>query len=83
MIAPQMKALVDLCHDADLRLAAQGAMLDRTFDLHNDLTDWATNTEHDEAAMEVMAILDQYTTVPVEPNITLTDSQVLSPETAA
>jgi hypothetical protein len=29
-------------------------------DLHNDLNEWAVNTEHDRAAEEVMAILDQY-----------------------
>jgi hypothetical protein len=35
-------------------------MLDRVLDLHNDLTDWATNTEHSDAAREIMEILERY-----------------------
>lgn len=35
-------------------------MLDQTMDMHNELTDWMCNTEHVEAAKQVSAILDKY-----------------------
>jgi hypothetical protein len=46
--------------DIELKLSARNGMLDAMMDLHNDLNGWAVNTEHDQAAEEVMAIVDQY-----------------------
>lgn len=46
--------------DVELKLAARNVMLDAMMDLHNDLNDWAVNTDHGQAAEEVMVILDQY-----------------------
>ena len=45
--------------DLELKLAARNGMLDAMMDMHNDLNRWAVDTEHDQAAQEVMAILDQ------------------------
>jgi hypothetical protein len=42
------------------RANVQAVVIDHLADLHNDLTDWATNTEHEQAALEVMSILEQY-----------------------
>lgn len=59
-IAPQLKALITEVSALEARAENQANMLDSTFDLHNAITDWATNTEHSDAAMEVMAILEQF-----------------------
>lgn len=60
VIAPQIRALLDQAEATDLHAASCTEMLDATFDLHNDLTDWACNTEHATAAAEVMEILEKY-----------------------
>lgn len=40
-------------------------MLDNTLDLHNALIEWICNTDHDDAADEISAILEVYCTRPV------------------
>lgn len=59
-LAPRLRALVVEVSSLEEKCENQSKLLDSVLDLHNDLTDWATNTEHSEAAMEVMAILEQY-----------------------
>lgn len=59
-VADQLRTLALSVSDVELKLAGRSEILDCMMDLHNDLNDWAVNTEHDAAADEVMAILDQY-----------------------
>lgn len=59
-IAPRLRALIVEISAIEDKCENQSEMLDHVLDLHNDLTDWATNTEHSDAAMEVMAILERY-----------------------
>lgn len=59
-IAPQVQAFAEQVATLETRLAVREQMLTRLMDLHNDLLDWAVNTEHAEAAMEVGAILETY-----------------------
>lgn len=76
-LAPAVESLLAAVKNADSMMSSQRTLLDRTFDLHNDLTDWATNTEHTEAALEVMAILEKYVAVTMkDPAL----NEVLSPE---
>lgn len=60
MLAPQIRQLAYDVARIETQSVKQQQMLNAVFDLHNDLTDWATNTEHEEAALEVMAILEIY-----------------------
>jgi len=59
-LSDQLRSLCLAVSDVELRLAGRSEILDCMMDLHNDLNEWAVNTEHDRAAEEVMAILDQY-----------------------
>lgn len=59
-LASQLRALALSVSDAELKLAGRTEILDCMMDLHNELTRWSVNTEHDSAAAEVMAIVDQY-----------------------
>ena len=52
-VADQLSAL-------EAHVKSMSTMLDRVLDLHNDLTDWATNTDDEKSAMEVMGILEMY-----------------------
>lgn len=66
-LSHSLHVLLQQAIDAEAHQLSQAAMLDLTFDLHNDLTQWAVNTEHNDAALEVMAILEQYVLAGVEP----------------
>lgn len=59
-LATDLEQLVCGVTALELRADKQRIILDGLADLHNDLTDWATNTEHETAALEVMAILEQH-----------------------
>jgi hypothetical protein len=59
-IAPRLRALAIEISSLEEKANNQSEMLDRVLDLHNDLTDWATNTEHSDAAREIMEILERY-----------------------
>lgn len=59
-IAPQAKAFAEQVALLETKLDVREQMLTRLMDLHNDLLDWTTNTEHAEAALEVGAILETY-----------------------
>lgn len=59
-LSDQLRALALGVADVELKLEARSAILDVMMDLHNDLNEWAVNTEHDAAAQEVMTILDQF-----------------------
>lgn len=59
-IAPRLRALVVEISALEVKCNNQSTLIDCTLDLHNELTDWATNTEHGDAAMEVMAILEKF-----------------------
>lgn len=59
-LAPRFEELLGELMLIEGSMDTQRAMLDHTFDLHNDLTDWAVNTGHSEAADEVLAILERY-----------------------
>lgn len=59
-IAPRAKDVLDEISALEIHAASQTLLLDKLADLHNDLTDWATNTPHEEAALEVMGILEMY-----------------------
>lgn len=59
-IAPRLRQLALEVSRMERHATQQSQLLDSLFDLHNDLTDWAVNTEHEEAALEVMAILEKY-----------------------
>lgn len=59
-IAPQLEEFARRVRIIEKAAGSNAVMLDTVMDLYNDLTEWATSTEHDEAAMEVMAILEQY-----------------------
>lgn len=58
-LGQSLRSLALNVSDVELKLAARNGMLDAMMDMHNDLNRWAVNTEHDQAAEEVMAILDQ------------------------
>lgn len=60
VIAPRAKDVMDQVGALEIHAANQALLIDKLADLHNDLTDWATNTEHEQAALEVMAILELY-----------------------
>ena len=60
MLAPQLEQLLSAARAQDAAVTAQRAMLDKKLDLFNDLTDWAANTKHGEAAVEVTQILEKY-----------------------
>lgn len=59
MLAPQLQELISAAKSADDKLSAQRAMLDARLDLHNELTDWVANTDHGDAAAEVLEILER------------------------
>jgi hypothetical protein len=60
ILAPQAKAFLEDLQRLENHSHSQTILLDGYADLHNELTDWATNTEYSEAADEVMAILEGY-----------------------
>lgn len=60
LLAQELRSLVVSVAHTEAQNAHRITMLDGVFDLFNDLTDWATNTEHGDAALEVMSILEQY-----------------------
>lgn len=87
MIAPHLESLMIQAQAMDRQNVARAEMLDRTFDLHNDLTDWATDTEHGGAALEVMAILEKYASPRLKIQSaqelqTVASPEALSPKTA-
>lgn len=59
-LASQLRSLALSVSDAELKLAGRTEILDCMMDLHNDLNRWSVNTDHEIAAQEVTAILDQY-----------------------
>lgn len=63
-LASQLRTLALGVAATEARSENQQALLDKTMDLHNDLTDWACNTEHTEAAAEIMELLERYVTQP-------------------
>lgn len=67
MLAPQLRQIALDIARMESQSANQAQMLNSVMDLHNDLTDWATNTEHTEAGLEVMAILETYIKKVVKP----------------
>lgn len=60
MLAPQLRQIALDVARIETQTVKQAQMLNSVMDMHNDLTDWATNTEHTEAGLEVMAILETY-----------------------
>lgn len=59
-LAIQFEQFTSAVSALEKRVDSQGQIIDSLADLHNDITDWAVNTEHESAALEVMAILEQY-----------------------
>lgn len=59
-LASQLHSLALSVSDLELRLEGRTEILDCMMDLHNDLSRWSVNTAHDQAAKEVMEIVDQY-----------------------
>lgn len=81
MLAPQLEEIITIARDQDEALVSQRLMLDRTFDLHNDLTDWAADTQHAEAAAQIMAILEKYAGPTYAKDLTIPLPEELSPST--
>lgn len=59
-LAPRFEELLGELSLIEGSMDAQRVMLDHTFDLHNHLTEWAVNTDHEQAAKEVLAILERF-----------------------
>lgn len=59
-LSSRLRSFVTEISSLEEKADNQAKMLDHVLDLHNDLTDWCTSTEHSEAAQEVMTILEQY-----------------------
>jgi hypothetical protein len=59
-IAPRITQLAQDALELDTRLTCYAAMLDQALGMYVDIYEWAANTEHSEAAAEVLAILDRH-----------------------
>jgi hypothetical protein len=59
VLAPHLRALAIEVSKIEGRNAAQAVQLDKLYDFHNDITDWVTNTVHEEAAAEINALLEK------------------------
>lgn len=60
-LGTQLRSLAVEAEALEAKSNRRGMLLDRSMDLHNELTDWACNTDHADAAEEVTRILDKYT----------------------
>ncbi len=60
-LGTQLRSLAVEAEAIEARSNRRGMLLDQSMDLHNDLTDWACNTEYVDAAAEITAILEKYT----------------------
>jgi DNA-binding FadR family transcriptional regulator len=59
-LSSQLRSLAIQVAEHERQASASSNMLDTTFDLHNELTNWICNTDHDEAAEEVSKILEAH-----------------------
>lgn len=59
-LASDLHNMADQIERQERRLTSASTLLDNLADFYNELTEWTTNTEHSAAAMQVMAILEQY-----------------------
>lgn len=59
-LSDDLRVVAQQLSELEKQFEAQRTMLNSVLDLHNDLTDWATDAADERSATEVMGILEMY-----------------------